>query len=119
MTKLNCSARNCANNQQGMCGAGYIMIEGAEAQSSLQTYCSNYREGSSTYEAQSMAGNGYMASLMQAFSSIDNVGMNPDVNCHATNCFYNLNGKCEARNVSILMDSSQGELNAKCQTFVR
>lgn len=32
MVKLNCMARKCVNNEGGLCGAEYILIEGTEAE---------------------------------------------------------------------------------------
>ncbi|GAA0078998.1 DUF1540 domain-containing protein [Clostridium sp. CTA-5] len=118
MTNLNCSAMDCVHNQSGMCKAGYILIESQEAQATSQTYCANYLQNTGENQAESMGNMNYLGGLTQAFYSMEEVRTNPEINCHATNCSYNLYGSCHARNISISLDSNEA-FKAKCKTFVK
>ncbi|MBW6411422.1 DUF1540 domain-containing protein [Clostridium weizhouense] len=118
MTNLNCTAMNCVHNQFGMCKAGYILIESQESQTTSQTYCVNYRESTDENEAKAIENTNYISGLSEAFYSMDEVRMNPEINCHAQNCSYNLYGSCHARNVSIILDSNEA-FKAKCETFIK
>ena len=118
MTKLSCTARDCVNNEGGLCGAENIMIEGVNSTTSIETYCSNYKKETVTSQIAALGNTNYVGEVMQMISSMDEMVMSPEVFCHAQKCFYNGNGKCEARNIMILSEED-GSLNgARCETFV-
>lgn len=118
MTKLGCTARSCVNNEGGFCGASYILVEGISSTTSTETFCSNYKADSIENQVKVLGNTNFVGELMQIFSGTDSVVMNPEISCHAFKCFYNGNGKCEARDIIILGDSSQVNSNAICETFI-
>lgn len=118
MTRLGCTARSCVNNEGGLCGAGYILIEGIDSSSSAETFCSNYQVDNVANQVKALGNTNYIGELMQIFSSMDEIKMTPEVSCHAMKCFYNQNGKCEARDIMILGDNAQNSSETICETFI-
>lgn len=118
MTRLNCTARACVNNEGGLCGAGYILIEGGNSSTSAETFCNNFREDTFGEHIKAIGNTNYAGELMQIFSSTEEIKMSPEVSCHATKCFYNGNGKCEARDISIMGDGANEPLDTRCETFI-
>ena len=118
MTKLSCTARNCVNNEGGLCGAEYIMIDGMDSTTSGETYCSNYREENIGSQIAALGNTNYIGEVMQMLSSMDEVLMSPEICCHAKHCFYNGNGKCEARDIMIIGDDATESIDTRCETFV-
>lgn len=121
MTKLNCTARNCVNNEGGLCGAEYIMIEGEDSTKSPETYCSDFKEDNILNEIKSVANTDFIGELLQIFSSDARVIMSPKVICHATKCFYNGNGVCEAKDIAITTPKGtpSRESETQCETFIQ
>ena len=118
MTRLSCTARTCVNNEAGLCGAGQILIEGVVAKSSEDTFCSNFMEDNVANEFKALTNTNYIGELSQIFSSMEDIKMNPEIECHARSCFYNGNGKCEARDIIVIGDNAKDATETVCQTFV-
>ena len=119
MTKLSCTARTCVHNEGGLCAAEHILVEGTASTTSSETFCSSFREGTvgEQFKAAVM-NNNYMGELMQIFSSSEEIKMNPEIGCNAVHCFYNGNGKCEARDIMIRGDGATQSAETLCETFV-
>ena len=118
MTKLNCTARTCVHNEGGLCEAEEILIEGREAAKDSQTYCSSFRENTVSEQFKAAVTNtNYMGELIQIFSSFQEIKMNPNINCNAVECFYNGNGRCEARDISVRGDGASEPRETFCETF--
>ncbi len=118
MTMLNCAAMSCVHNEAGMCQAGYILIEGNDSTTTLETKCSSYKPNKFINQVKALANTNYVGEVMQLFSSMDEVKMNPQINCQAINCFFNSSGKCESRNIAISVDKND-QFKAMCETFVK
>lgn len=114
MTKLSCTASTCVNNEGGLCGATNILIEGVNSITSLETYCSNYRQENVLSQIGALGNTNYLGEVMQMLSSMDEMFMSPNVCCHAQKCFYNGNGKCEARDIMIRRNDDK----SICETFI-
>lgn len=118
MTKLNCNARTCVNNEGGLCGADCILVQGAESKSSAETFCSNFKEDGVLNTTLAMENTNYMGELFQMFSEKDHIKTSPTVTCHARHCFYYANGICGAQNISIMGDRAKDERDTSCETFI-
>lgn len=118
MNRLNCSARNCAHNEGGLCGAGYILVEGVGSTTSSDTFCSNFIEGNANNDNMVTNNTNYLSQLTDMFYSMENIRVNPDVSCHAVNCFYNLAGRCEAREITVTGDRVAQKEETACETFI-
>lgn len=118
MTKLNCTARNCVNNEGGLCGAGYILVEGIGSSTSEDTFCSNYKDDNIGNQVKALGNTNYVGEIMQMFSSMDDIKINPEIACHATSCFYNGNGRCEARDINMVGENATVSADTNCETFV-
>ena len=119
MTRLSCTARTCVHNEGGLCEAENILVEGTDADTSTETFCSSFREDSIGEQFTAAVTNtNYMGELMQIFSSNDEIKMSPNVGCHAIRCFYNGNGKCEALDIAIRGDKASEPRETLCETFV-
>ncbi|MDS0526239.1 DUF1540 domain-containing protein [Clostridium sp. SHJSY1] len=119
MVRLNCTARNCVNNEGGLCGAREILVQGINSDTSENTYCSSFRQDTVVNEVAAIGNTNFAGELMQIFSSQDEMEMGPVVNCHARNCFYNGNGICGARDISVMGDGVTNEISTRCETFIR
>lgn len=118
MVKLNCTARNCVNNEGGLCGAEDILIQGVNSDKSENTYCSSFRLDTVINEFKAIGNTNFTGEIMQIFSSREEIKMSPRVNCHAIKCFYNASGLCGARDISIMGDGITEEIQTRCETFV-
>lgn len=118
MTRLSCSARNCDHNNDGICRASTILIEGISSTSSRDTYCSTYIDVDGEIGLSSGVEDSYLAGMMQGLSSDGySIPMSPYVSCNATQCNYNFNGVCEARDV-LVYGEQNGVLGTMCDTFI-
>ena len=114
MPRLSCTARTCVHNEGGLCEAENILIEGTDANTSLETFCSSFRENSVSEQfTAAFTNTNYMGELMQIFSSKDEIKMNPNIGCHATR-----NGRCEALDIAIRGDRASEPRETLCETFV-
>ncbi len=118
MTTLGCTAHNCVNNEGGLCGAGYILIEGEDAYTSSQTYCSNFKEDNLVNEIKVVSNTNFLGEIMQMISGPDEIKFTPSVSCSAKKCFYNGDGKCEARNLIIVGNLPTKSSETQCETFI-
>lgn len=118
MTKLNCTARSCVNNEGGLCGAEYIMIQSPESTTSSETFCSNFKVDNVLNEVSAITNTDYIGEIFQIFSGSYNIKMSPTVACHAQHCFYYANGVCGAQNISIIGNEAINERDTSCETFV-
>lgn len=118
MVRLNCMARRCVNNEGGLCGAEYIMIEGKGALSTSQTYCSNFKENNIMSQITALGNTNYVGEIAQIISEDLEMKMIPNVSCHAEKCFYNINGKCKASDISIVGDKAKVNKDTGCETFI-
>ncbi|MEG1004582.1 DUF1540 domain-containing protein [Clostridium sp.] len=117
-TTLGCTAHNCVNNEGGMCGAEYILIEGDEAYTSSQTYCSNFRVETIGNAIKAVTNTDFIGEIVQMVSSKDEIKISPLVSCSATKCFYNADNKCEARNLIIVGNAPRDNTETQCETFI-
>jgi hypothetical protein len=115
MATLTCGARHCAYNEGGVCSAGIILIEGMSSDSSIDTYCSSYKDKTAS-GLDSIYNTNYMNSVTQGFYSAYEYRNSPEVSCNAVRCFYNFNGSCQASQVSVYGDEN-GILGTRCQSF--
>lgn len=118
MNKLGCTAYNCVNNEGGLCGAEYILIDGEGAYTSDQTYCTNFKVDTLVNEIKAVGNTDFIGEIMQIMSGNDEIKMSPNVACNARNCFYNGNGKCEALNLMIVSNNSKENFKTQCETFI-
>lgn len=118
MTRLSCTARNCVNNEGGLCGAENILVKGVEASSSQETFCSSFKEETVVSQIAAIGNTNYVGEVMQMLSDMSDIKMSPNVHCYATRCFYNGNGICEARDMMIIGDGAKDSRDTLCQTFI-
>lgn len=118
MTNLNCTARNCVNNEGGLCGAEYIMIQGAESTCSPETFCSNFKADDILNQVSAINNTDYIGEIFQILSGDYDIKTSPTVACHAQHCFYYANGICGAQNISIRGNGASNERDTSCETFV-
>ncbi len=117
-TTLGCSVHSCINNEGGLCGAEYILIEGEDAYTSSQTHCSNYREKSIINGFKALGNTDFIGEIMQMVNECSDIKLSPTVSCNAKSCFYNGNGKCEARNLIITKNTERNDVLTQCETFI-
>ncbi|GAA0070502.1 hypothetical protein UT300003_20250 [Clostridium sardiniense] len=118
MNTLGCTAHNCVNNEGGLCGAEYILVEGDSAYTSSQTYCSNFRVDTIVNEVKAVTNTDFFGEIMQILSGPGEVKFSPNVSCSARKCFYNGDGKCEARNLIIVGNMPRESAETQCETFI-
>ena len=94
---LNCSATNCVYNNSKKCYAGGINVAGSRADSTSQTTCSTFVEGSF---------GSFTNSTNDEYITPENII------CQAEKCKYNVSKACKAEKVHI---KSQ---DASCETFI-
>ena len=118
MSKLNCLARNCVNNEGGLCGAEYILIKGTNSKTTSQTYCSNFRKDNILNEIIALGNTNYVGEIAQMISDDAEIKMSPMVSCHAKKCFFNIDGRCEAADISITGSGARNKEDTCCETFI-
>ncbi|MCR1824600.1 MULTISPECIES: DUF1540 domain-containing protein [Terrisporobacter] len=98
-TSLTCKATNCVHNKSGDCMAGVINVKGVNAKTISETICNTFvEEGGYAYDKLS--------------NIYDNKKTVPEsIKCIASNCKYNENDKCNAKDVQIMA------ARAACGTF--
>lgn len=115
MARLQCGAHVCIHNEQGLCSANNILIEGVTSSTSSDTFCANFVEERDSGMQDSVGDFNYMGGIVNGFSN-HITGMNPQILCKASNCTYNLNGNCEAKDVNIY-GSNNGVSKTMCETY--
>lgn len=118
MVRLNCMARRCVNNEGGLCGTEYILIEGDKAQETKETYCSNFRENNVISQLEALGNTNYIGEIAQMISEDTEIKMSPMISCHANKCFFNIDGKCEASDISITGSGAMNKEDTCCETFI-
>ncbi|MGL5328344.1 MAG: DUF1540 domain-containing protein [Peptostreptococcaceae bacterium] len=93
---LNCSASNCAYNNDCKCQAGAISVCGNCATTTSQTNCTSFVDKANS-----------------AFTNCANCTCTKTdhIKCSADTCVYNQNSSCKAGNVQINANT------ASCETF--
>lgn len=85
MPILRCDVVNCMHNAERCCCKGSILVEGDNADNSVDTFCASFYEKDE--------------------DSYRNVYETPDyslqVDCEATNCIYNEDCECHAEQIGI------------------
>lgn len=107
MARINCYSNRCGKNKQGYCTANYINVLGENAHSTSETICSNF-ESESVFKS--------AISSMNFFSGSVGINGNTEIYCNASNCFYNGNGVCSAKNLQFKPNGVND--NSSCTTFI-
>jgi hypothetical protein len=113
MSKLICSAINCLSNIDGLCTAKTIHINGGLAK---KTYCETFSNRTLKSALASMTNINLVGEIRQAFNK-DNIVMNPNILCRASDCSYNMKGQCVALNVQIYGATCNNNQCTQCETF--
>lgn len=117
MVTLSCSVQDCVNNEGGLCGASYIEIEGEGTNKKDDTYCSNYKPNTFINGVKSLTNTDFISEIAQVITGYEKPIIHPTVSCNAHNCFYNGNGRCEARSIMIIEDRNSQVAKTTCNTF--
>lgn len=117
MTRLSCSARNCDHNNDGICRASSILVQGISSCDSKDTYCSTYADLDGDIGLSSGVEDSYLAAMQGFVADTYSIPMSPYVSCNATQCNFNLDGVCEAIDV-LIYGEQNGILGTMCDTFI-
>lgn len=96
---IKCLSTNCTFNNEGLCCASVVHIEGFDANITPETYCKTFVER----DFNSNINN----------SICNNELLSKDILCNASNCAYNFSGSCKSSNIQI------NYLNNTCETFIK
>lgn len=99
MSIINCDVKNCMFNMMRKCYKKNISVSGLLANTSSNTFCESFSEGSDMVE----------------FSSFDD--QNQMVYCNAINCSHLSSGICKAREIKISGGKIKIASESKCNTF--
>lgn len=119
MADVNCAARTCVNNIDGLCSARTINVLGDSAIKSIETQCKTFapREFiNAVKNATNLNLGGALSQMMQMGKHYD-VKMTPGINCEAEKCVYNESGICGASAIVISGDNAINSGNTQCETF--
>lgn len=101
MAALECSAKECAYNEDCKCCKGDIMVGGQHACKCGDTCCESFR-----------------SETMDHFSSaLDHPCSTISIDCEVTNCMHNSNYKCHAQQVKIEGNRATNCKDTACGTF--
>ncbi len=100
MTQLKCSVKNCMYNQEQLCSKQDITIGGHGASKSNETCCESFRERTGTM-----------------MNSVGHASEETDVKCRATNCGFNDNCKCSAKEIGIAGSNACSCGETECASF--
>lgn len=117
MVTLSCNVNDCVNNEGGLCGASYIEIQGEGTSKKEDTYCSNYKLNTFINGVKSLTNTDFVGEILQVMSGYEKPIIHPNVSCNAYKCFYNGDGKCEARSIMIVEDKLSQVTKTSCNTF--
>lgn len=95
---ISCLSTNCTFNNDGICCASVVHIEGFDANITPETYCKTFVEKDNSYK------------INNCVLTTDNLCKN--IICSSSNCKYNLKGFCKSSLVQI------NSLNNTCDTFI-
>lgn len=110
---LACRAKNCIHNKRSTCGASNIHIRGANATSGDFTECSSFMEKGIKNSLENV----YNYNIGGNTYNNYNYGVNPQINCDATKCQYNINGDCVSNYVQIDGIGALDSNRTGCQSF--
>lgn len=101
MAQLVCGAKNCCYNKEQLCCKGDIMVAGKHAECSENTCCESfYRQKTDTFS-----------------SSISHPSATISIDCEALKCRYNVNYRCQAKQVDIRGSQAENATQTSCATF--
>ncbi len=101
MTQLKCSASNCMYNDNPLCSQGDITIGGRDAAKPNETCCESFRERT--------------GSMMNAV--VGSPSKEVSVRCQATNCGFNEDCKCSAKEIGIAGSNACTCGETECASF--
>lgn len=102
MNHLECSVSTCVNYKEGLCCRESIKVEGANAHSEKDTFCSSFQEkiyGVTNY----------------AMNQVPNERC--EILCDAQKCVYNSNGCCSADTIRVGGDGAANCGDTCCRSF--
>lgn len=101
MAELKCGAVTCMHNDNHYCCRGDIMVGGKRATKSEETFCDSFaNEKRDAYT-----------------SALEHPSRTISIDCEATQCSYNSNYKCVAKEVEIRGCSACDCRQTSCATF--
>lgn len=100
MTRLKCAVRNCMYNEDQLCAKGDIVIGGQDAKVPNETCCESFRERNGS-----------------ATNSVGHADKEISVKCHATNCQFNEDCKCSAKEIGIAGSNACACAETECASF--
>ncbi|MFI3209740.1 MAG: DUF1540 domain-containing protein [Peptostreptococcaceae bacterium] len=101
---INCDVKNCSHNSNGDCCANIINIGGKLAVNSKSTCCGSFLDKS------------HYSDLTNSFTSS---GVCENIVCSASNCKFNNNTMCTAKNIEVKGREAVNVYDeTNCQTFV-
>jgi hypothetical protein len=115
MNQLKCDAQNCLYNQNQLCSAEEIKVQGGDTTGGSQTFCGTFNSKSVGNYVSSLGNMNYGGAIQQMVSSGE--VMEPKVFCNAVNCTYNSEQICQADHVQIQNPTSSTAEQTECQTF--
>ncbi|MCI8326894.1 MAG: DUF1540 domain-containing protein [Lachnospiraceae bacterium] len=101
MTKLECSVKSCAYNEEPYCCKGDITVGGSEAKNTSETCCSSFQE--KTRDC--------------ACNSVGQKSEDIEINCKAEKCVHNENCKCDANRIGIVGGVAKECKDTQCASF--
>lgn len=103
---IQCSALTCIHNNDKVCYANAILVEGRDAHTSSETACSTYTESADE--------------LSNEFeNSISSGGEDPctHIACEAESCMYNDHEKCMAGAIVVNGAEARSYRQTDCETY--
>lgn len=100
MTKLNCSVKNCANNNDNYCCISSIYVGGKQAEQPEYTDCESFVEKDNGFTNLTVDPN-----------------PNVEVGCAAEKCMYNSSHICTADHINVAGEHAHDAEATLCSTF--
>lgn len=100
MTRLKCSVKNCTHNDDCLCAENNITVGGQSADKPKETCCESFQERS-----------GRMTNAVEHGTPETSVG------CHARNCRFNEDCKCQADEIGIAGSNACCCAETECASF--
>ncbi len=101
MTQLKCSVKNCMYNEEHLCSKGDITIGGNDASKPNETCCESFRERSER----------------MTNAVVGHPSKNISVRCQATNCDFNEDCRCSAKEIGIAGSNACSCGETECASF--
>ena len=112
---LGCNAKNCIHNNQSICNASNIHVNGANASSSDYTECGSFVEKGIKNSLSNVYNMNIGGEIYNGYNS--GSGMGPNISCDAASCKYNINGDCISNYVQIGGVGAFSSNRTQCETF--